>query len=333
MDTSGFLRSAAAAALLSAGLAAPAGATVTASIVGTELRVASDTAADAITVRLVTADTTRVEVLSGATPVGTFLRTLFTTINVDAGGGDDTVLIDEVNGAFTDTEVTTISGGDGNDSITGGIGGEVIVGGPGNDTINARRGNDILFGGDGDDRFLWNPGDGSDIVEGQAGTDTLEFHGSNVNENFTLSPNGSRAILTRDVAAIVMDVAATVILQLTMLGGADTFTSNPGLTTLTTLDIDAGDGLDTVIGGAGNDRIVGGTAADVSADNLQGGGGDDQIDGGAGDDTISGGDGQDTIVGGAGIDTIAGDGGDDVVSGNQGNDIIMGCSGNDRMIW
>ena len=120
LQTNRLLGRAAAAFFFLAAAAVPAHATVTASIVGTELRVAGDAAADAITVRLVTADTTRVEVLQGAAPVGNFLRSLFTTIAVDAGGGDDTVLIDEINGAFTDTETTTISGGDGNDTITGG---------------------------------------------------------------------------------------------------------------------------------------------------------------------------------------------------------------------
>ena len=37
--------------------------------------------------------------------------------------------------------------------------------------------------GAGNDRFVWTPGDGSDTVEGQAGTDTLQFGGANVNEN------------------------------------------------------------------------------------------------------------------------------------------------------
>ena len=34
-------------------------------------------------------------------------------------------------------------------------------------------GNDVALMGAGDDTFVWNPGDGSDTVEGQAGFDTL----------------------------------------------------------------------------------------------------------------------------------------------------------------
>ena len=47
--------------------------------------------------------------------------------------------------------------------------------------------------GAGDDTFVWNPGDGSDTVEGQDGTDTMLFNGANINEKIDLSANGSRA--------------------------------------------------------------------------------------------------------------------------------------------
>ena len=43
-------------------------------------------------------------------------------IIVKAGNGDDTVRIDESNGVFSDTIPTTINGGNGNDSLTGGAG-------------------------------------------------------------------------------------------------------------------------------------------------------------------------------------------------------------------
>ena len=46
--------------------------------------------------------------------------------------------------------------------------------------------------GAGNDTFVWNPGDGSDTVDGQAGNDTLLFNGANVNENIDISANGRR---------------------------------------------------------------------------------------------------------------------------------------------
>ena len=38
--------------------------------------------------------------------------------------------------------------------------------------------------GAGDDTFQWDPGDGSDVVEGQDGADSMLFNGANVAENF-----------------------------------------------------------------------------------------------------------------------------------------------------
>src|SRR5205814_8338052 len=65
--------------------------------------------------------------------------------------------------------------------------------------IPGGRGNDVMFGGAGDDTFQWNPGDGSDTVEGQAGTDQMLFFGANIAESFDFSANGSRVRFTRDV--------------------------------------------------------------------------------------------------------------------------------------
>ena len=201
----GCIASLAIACLLSA--PAPAAATVTASVVSGQLRVASDAAGDAISLR-VSADTLRIEVRQGAALIGSFLRSTFTSIAVGAGGGNDTVLIDEAGGSFTNTTPTIIDGGDGNDSITGGIGAEIISGGSGDDFINARRGNDSIDGGSGDDRFHWiagavfpAPHDGNDFIDGGAGSDSLDVRGNSADEVYTLSPSGQRASLTRDVGA------------------------------------------------------------------------------------------------------------------------------------
>src|SRR5215471_13952806 len=76
--------------------------------------------------------------------------------------------------------------------------------------------------GDGDDTFVWNPGDGSDIVEGQGGFDTLQFNGANIAEQMDLSANGTRLRFTRDVGNVVMDVAGVEQVNIAALGGADT---------------------------------------------------------------------------------------------------------------
>ena len=102
----------------------------------------------------------------------------------------------------------------------------MLIGGAGNDVITGGRGNDVAFMGDGDDTFIWNPGDGSDIVEGQAGTDTLLFNGSNANENIDISANGSRVRLFRDVGNVTMDLNGVEHIQVNASGGADTITVN-----------------------------------------------------------------------------------------------------------
>ena len=88
------------------------------------------------------------------------------------------------------------------------------------------RGNDVALLGSGDDTFVWNPGDGSDIVEGQAGTDTLLFNGANVNENIDISANGSRVCFTRDVANVTMDLNGVETIDFNALGGADNIVVN-----------------------------------------------------------------------------------------------------------
>ena len=68
------------------------------------------------------------------------------------------------------------------------------------------------------------PGDGSDVVEGQDGSDTMLFNGANIAERFQLSANGSRLRFTRDIATITMDTDGVETVDLRALAGADTVT-------------------------------------------------------------------------------------------------------------
>src|SRR5204863_4958068 len=140
-----------------------------------------------------------------------------------ANGGDDVVT---AGNGLAPLIALTIDGGAGNDKITGGDGNDLLLGGDGNDLITGGRGNDTALMGPGDDTFVWNPGDGSDIVEGQAGADTMQFNGANINEKIDLSANGHRLRFTRDVANIVMDVNGTERVNFSALGGADRIAVN-----------------------------------------------------------------------------------------------------------
>jgi Ca2+-binding RTX toxin-like protein len=196
----------------------------------------------------------QVDVGEDGTADFSFDRTTFTAINVQGGGGNDDIRIDQSQGSFAD-EAVTFDGGAGDDTLVGGDGADVLIGGGGDDEVNGARGSDVARLGGGRDTFTWNPGDGSDTVDGEGGRDALQFNGSNVGEQMSVSANGSRVRFTRDVGAIVMDLGGIEDLNVAALGGADTLTVNDlSGTDLSRANIDlsatggAGDGqADTVI--------------------------------------------------------------------------------------
>ncbi len=144
-------------------------------------------------------------------------------IVVNMNGGDDSF---SATGNLAALISVTVDGGAGNDRIVGSNGADLLLGGVGNDFIDGQQGADVALLGAGDDVFQWDPGDGSDVVEGQEGRDTLLFNGANVNELFNLSANGGRALFTRNVANIVMDLNDVERVDVLALGGADNLVVN-----------------------------------------------------------------------------------------------------------
>ncbi|MGE0755391.1 MAG: beta strand repeat-containing protein, partial [Pirellulaceae bacterium] len=162
---------------------------------------------------------------------------------IDAGAGND--IVDMLGSVDAD-----IFGGLGDDTITGSPDADLIFGGPGNDilvgaggidTIYGEDGNDIFgnpalaangvaddagndrfFGGAGSDTFIWEPGDGSDTIEGGSEeADALLFFGSAGAETFNIFAklsDPSRAILFRSLGNITIDMAG--IDQINVSGGA-----------------------------------------------------------------------------------------------------------------
>jgi Ca2+-binding RTX toxin-like protein len=275
---------------------------------------------------------------------------------VSALGGDDVV---NAAGLAAGVATLTVDGGAGNDMITGSQGNDMLLGGDGNDLIIGGRGNDTALMGDGSDTFVWNPGDGSDVVEGQGGFDTMVFNGANVNENIDLSANGSRLRLTRDIGGVTMDTNGVEQVNIAALGGADTTTVNDLTGTgVTTVNLNlagangGGDGLaDSVVvnGTNGNDRIlvssltsggvrIGGLSAtvniaaiDAAIDQLtvNAQGGDDRVDASGLQAGVIG----LTINGGAGADSLIGSQGNDLIIGGAGNDAAFMGAGDDTFVW
>jgi Ca2+-binding RTX toxin-like protein len=281
------------------------------------------------------------------------------SVVINANGGDD--VITASNGLAPLVQLT-IDGGAGNDTITGGDGADTLMGGDGNDVVVGGRGNDMAFLGAGDDLFVWNPGDGNDVVEGQDGSDTLRFDGTSLGEAFTLSANGSRVRLARDLANVVADLNGVERIDIQALGGADTLVLNDlAGTGIARVHVDlagapggiAGDGVvDAIVvnGTQGDDAItlslrdgvlvIDGLGEQVviehfDADDtitIAGLGGDDIVDAtGVGTLgprlTLAGGDGNDILVGGAGADTVQGGAGNDALLGGASQDTVDGGDG------
>ena len=353
---------------------ASSGGKVKAKIKDGTLTIEATKADEEIVLRLRAGDPSILEVV--VTPGNVLLgfpRDQFTKIDVEAGDGDDLLRIDQANGVFTDTEATTLDGEDDDDDLRGGSGAETLKGGSGNDAADGNVGADVAFLGRGNDSFTWDPGDGSDRVEGARGDDTLIFNGSGGAEEFDASANGERLRFFRNLGNIVMDVDGIERVDLRALGAADkTVLNDVSETDLEELDINlasaiggtAGDlAADTVtlfgsdsgyrsddevqITGAVGNVAVSGLSALVRIANAEGAldllevktlGGDDVVDAtglpaAAIKLALDGGEDDDLIRGGQGNDAFAGGSGDDDVDGNQGADTAFLGSGDDDFTW
>jgi Ca2+-binding RTX toxin-like protein len=269
------------AAALAVGLVSPAAASTSASVANDTLTVNGSSASESLALRLAAGDSNILEVDFGddGSAEHSFDRSSFSSIEVFLGAGNDQFRVDQVNGTFED-EALTVDGGSGNDTMNGGDGDELFYGRSGRDAVDGNRGDDTGYLGSGQDSFRWDPGDGSDIVEGDSGTDTLDFNGAAGDEVMSLTPNGSRSLFLRDVANIRMDMDNVERLDLTALDGVDTVTIDDMTgTDFRRADVDlqgpagGGDGqpdIVTVNGTANADRIdVEAEGARVDVEGLQ----------------------------------------------------------------
>jgi Ca2+-binding RTX toxin-like protein len=225
----------------------------------------------------------------------------------------------------------TLFGTSYNDSITGNIGNDTIFGSYGDDTITGGKGNDLIEGGyilnnndisSGNDTFIFNIGDGQDIITDYSGNDQIVF-GVGINQSdiklisdyannqsliIKVGTNGDQIVLknfflvtdnTYKVETLkfadgsVMDLSHGITLQGINSAGeilagtdfADNLTGAIGNDTITSFE-----GNDTITGGKGNDTILGLGGNDTYIFNI-----------GDGQDTITDNVGSDQIIFGAGI--------------------------------
>jgi len=235
-------------------------------------------------------------------------------------------------------------GGDGNDTLKG-LGFDTLQGGAGNDvieaysdawnqganTIEGGTGNDSIYGSFGEDTYIFNLGDGHDLLierrpdeaysnieptadtlsfgDGIAPTD-LSFHRRGLDmiiehangtdsitvQNWFKEPN-DHFKLEHFVFADGSELSQAEVEGLVIWDGTDAVDSFIGYRDLN----------DTMLLGAGDDKAWGRAGNDV----IQGEGGSDYLDGEAGNDTVYGGAGNDQLMGGTGNDLLLGGIGDD----------------------
>lgn len=228
------------------------------------------------------------------------------------------------------SKLVTIDGSAAEDyiNITGNSKKNYITAGEFGGTMTGGKGKDTLIASGAFDVFIYDKGDGKDVIEGYDTGDVVSL-GSNVEIKDAKISRGNSVI---KVASGSITINDTKIATLTS-GGNDVIFNNGAF-------IDNKNSVVKVYGSYSDDISLadfGVTIADASearkkltitgddsANSITGGKGKDSILGGAGNDSLVGGKGKDSLWGGAGNDTLA---------GGKGNDILYGDAGTDTFIF
>jgi Ca2+-binding RTX toxin-like protein len=173
---------------------------------------------------------------------------------IDGRGGDDLISATTPKAGIIGL---TFDGGRGTDVLLGGDGDDELIGGPDFDDVWGNKGDDIAdLGADGD-RFIWSPGDGNDVVDGDGGHDVLFFFGTNDAETFDLAARGHQLRLSRDVANVAMDLDDVEEINPVVFGGADTIRNGDlGATAVSEVNVNLEPGLGSPGGDGVSDRIL-----------------------------------------------------------------------------
>jgi Ca2+-binding RTX toxin-like protein len=200
-----------------------------------------------------------------------------------------------------------------NDNVASDV--ESVTGGGGNDTLSGDQHQNVLIGGLGDDTLDGNGPGGT--LEAPAFKNPDKLYGEGGNDVLNGGPAGSTAeVLDGGVGTDLVTYASrmdgvTIRLDGQAYGAEDTIANVENAR--------GGEGNDKLVGSEGPNAFFANGGNDIAAgnggdDSLYGMNGNDNIDGGAGNDIVAGGDGADMLTGGAGADWMAGYGGLDTVS-------------------
>lgn len=218
---------------------------ITVDLSGTPGGTLGDSAADSILINGTSGDDI-IDVFGAGSSVS--VLGLHTRLNiVHSEGTADSLVIGAMNGKDGITASTlpagvtklTIDGGEGDDRLLGSQGADVLLGGAGADFLFGDNGNDLALMGAGNDLFQWEPGDGSDTLEGQEDSDLMLFFGSDAAERVDVFANGGRTTFLRDIGSVTMDLNDVESIEYRAQGGADSITiGDLSATDVSRIDLD-----------------------------------------------------------------------------------------------
>ncbi len=265
---------------------------------------------------------------------------------LEARGG--TALADVIVGEDEEFGGDELSGGAGNDLLRGLSGNDVLLGGLGADTLVGGEGDDDLGGGAGGDTYVWNVGDGDDVIDENdtmagaidklvlgagagniAGGEVRFFRGWDY-EGYDDGDDWGPIIISSfsdeeeeiEYEDLVIEVSSgddgwqseVVVIE-------DFFNATMGT-------VNTAKAIESIVFTDGGTTM---TIPQILQELLKGTGEGDDIRGYATADLINGLDGDDDIEGGGGADTLIGNWGDDELEGDDGNDILTGNMGDDNL--
>jgi trimeric autotransporter adhesin len=249
---------------------------------------------------------------------------LATTIDASANTGAITVVMNAA---------STVTGGSGNDNITGSGAADVLSGGAGNDSITGGAGVDTLTGGDGNDTFLY--ATSAELIAATGAADAVIDSVAGGGGNNVVSVAGAISIGAVGADSLARITGVQTLTQTAGAGSTVVLATDAALSDFRTINLAAATAANTVtLTGVTANMTVTGSNAAASADSITGGSGNDSLTGGLGQNTLAGGDGADTITMGADAENINGGAGNDLIVGGANltdTDTVVGGAGTDTL--
>ena len=254
---------------------------------------------------------------------------------------------DESNSITGTAGAETVFGGNGNDTLISWDGNDLLDGGAGDDLLVARNGSSHLIGGEGDDilridrggrstsRYYANTfegGKGNDRLEGHGGADTYLFNrgdGQDVINDYQYGDYGVSdrivfgAEISRDQVTVTREGNNIVLLV------ADPAGVENDRITLEHAFTDGNYKIEQVVFADGT--VLSATDLQDLAEIVQGTEGDDELQGTVVRDELFGNGGNDTLISWDGNDLLDGGAGDDLLVARNGSSHLIGGEGDDTL--